>query len=235
MSFIDPFFCLTAWIGSGANGLFLFAGPLAAALTNRFGCRSVTIVGGLLCSVGLLCTSLATKTFHYYLAYSLLFGLGGCFVRTSCFLVMAKYFWRRRALGTGLLSSAGGLGLFALGPINQQLINSMGMDNSYKVLAGLCLVIIAAAWAFHPNVEAEEGHLEHNIEQEIVEPRKAKFTIDCSVWKVPAYVVMVITFTIGIMGITVPPQHLVSKLTAPTGSATYMKCGSHSAWLLWKK
>lgn len=39
----------------------LLSGPLASALTDRFGCRAVTIAGSIVAAIGLFLTSLSSK------------------------------------------------------------------------------------------------------------------------------------------------------------------------------
>ena len=166
-----------------------------------------------MCSVALFLSSFATNIVHYYFTYSLLFGLGGCCVRTSCFLITAKYFHKRRSLATGILSAAAGIGLFIFGPFTQLLLDVLGLAGTYRVLAIPCLAICVCALTFHSNVEAEETYNFCNVPNE--EPCEIKKTIDCSVWKIPAFVVLVITFMFGVLGVTVPPLHLVSSLCIP--------------------
>ena len=203
----------TAWIGSIAFALVFFAGPLAGSLSDRFGCRVVCIAGGLMCSVALFLSSFATNIVHYYFTYSLLFGLGGCCVRTSCFLITAKYFHKRRSLATGILSAAAGIGLFIFGPFTQLLLDVLGLAGTYRVLAIPCLAICVCALTFHSNVQAEGTYNLCEIPNE--EDCDTRKIIDCSVWREPVFVVLVITFMIGVLGIVVPPLHLVSSLCVP--------------------
>ena len=50
----------TAVIGSLFMATPLLSGPLASALTDRFGCRVVTIAGSIVASLGLFLTSLSS-------------------------------------------------------------------------------------------------------------------------------------------------------------------------------
>jgi MFS family permease len=51
----------TAVIGSLFMATPLLSGPLASALTDRFGCRAVTIAGSIVAAIGLFLTSLSSK------------------------------------------------------------------------------------------------------------------------------------------------------------------------------
>lgn len=46
--------------------LFLFAGPLSSLLVNRFGSRSVVILGGLMCGLSVAAASLADSIIYLY-------------------------------------------------------------------------------------------------------------------------------------------------------------------------
>lgn len=51
----------TAWIGSLLAAMPLLSGPIASWLTDRYGCRKVTIVGGLLAAIGFVLSSYTSK------------------------------------------------------------------------------------------------------------------------------------------------------------------------------
>ncbi len=49
----------TAWIGGLLMAIPLLSGPLASSLTDRYGCRRVTIAGSLLSALGFLLSSVS--------------------------------------------------------------------------------------------------------------------------------------------------------------------------------
>lgn len=51
----------TAWIGSLFMSIPLLSGPLASSLTDRYGCRKVTIVGSILAALGFVLSSISSK------------------------------------------------------------------------------------------------------------------------------------------------------------------------------
>lgn len=55
----------TAVIGSLFMATPLLSGPLASSLTDRFGCRAVTIAGSIVAALGLFLTSLSSKEFPF--------------------------------------------------------------------------------------------------------------------------------------------------------------------------
>lgn len=59
----------TAWIGSLLAAMPLLSGPIASWLTDRYGCKNVTIVGGLLAAFGFVLSSYTSK-FQTFSAFS---------------------------------------------------------------------------------------------------------------------------------------------------------------------
>ena len=63
---------LTAWVPSIMTGVTYGIGPIASGLTNKYGCRSITIIGTLFASLGLLTSVFATSV------VTLFFTIGIC-------------------------------------------------------------------------------------------------------------------------------------------------------------
>ena len=208
-------------------GLSYFAAPVAGHLSDRFGCRIVTILGSLTCALSLLVTSFAKSITHLFLSYGLLFGLGAACVRTCTFLVAAKCFYRRRSLATGLVSSGTGLGIFICGPIVQELLDAIGLHNTYRFLIAFALVVCVLAGTF-PSIVKEVEEVDKKLEdqvdkeqaihtkekQKLCLPRRKMF--DCSVWKTPRFTVVTIAYAVVVLGDYVPLMHLVSVADAYT-------------------
>lgn len=56
--------------------LRLLLGPVGSALSTRWGARPVVMIGGLLTSLGFLCSAFAGSLLHLYLALGVLAGRG---------------------------------------------------------------------------------------------------------------------------------------------------------------
>lgn len=59
----------------------MFPGPLCSVLVNRFGCRPVMMVGGLLASLGMILASFSTSIIHIYLTTGVITGETTCSLR----------------------------------------------------------------------------------------------------------------------------------------------------------
>ena len=218
----------SAWIGSLAIALTLFPAPLVGRLSEKFTCRVVVIVGGLLYVVGLTTTSFVHDIKVMSFTFSILTGLGSCCCRTSCFLMVAKYFKKRRSFATGSITMGPSLGMFIWGPVTQVLLDSIGWRNTFRVMALSCTLIFIFAITFNPNIEEKDKILEsenpcqehseqnnqddNDSESVKVEIRKEKLKIlDLSVWRIPQYCILVASFTLMFMCRFVPNVHLVSN------------------------
>lgn len=187
-------------------------------MSERFGCRVVTIFGGLTCALGLFITSLAKTINHMFFSYSLLFGLGASCVRTCTFLIAAKYFHRRRSFATGVVSSGPGIGMFVYGPLIQKLLDWIGLQNTYRALTGFSLLVCLLAGTFSPNVEEEKEEYKCQMETSQGEndgsENKTSFSwrnvLNCSAWKTPTFTIITISYTVIALGDYVPLTHLVS-------------------------
>lgn len=202
----------SAWIGSLASFLVFFSSPVAARLSEKFGCRFVTMIGALSSTVGFILASFAKRIVIYYFTYSLFVGFGACCIRVSSFLVVAKYFHKRRPFATGILTSAAGLGLFVFAPLTQVLLDSFGLENTLRILAGIVFVIGIPAIAYDPNVqENEPNESTAQLEEEDCNERKKTRIVDCSVWTVPTFTVFALAFMMDRFGGSSVRVHLVSS------------------------
>ena len=205
-------------------GLSYFAAPAVGRMSDCFGCRVTTICGSLLCALSLFATSFAKSISHVFLSYGLLFGLGAACVRTCTFLVAAKHFNRRRSMATGLVSSGTGLGIFAFGPIAQELLGVLGLQNTYLVLAGFALFVCVLAVSFPSTTEDTEEKYDKCINKHVhndqgaYSEKKLKTCFqrwkifDCSPWRTPTFGIVTIGYAAVCLGDYVPLIHLVSTV-----------------------
>ena len=173
---------------------------------------------------GLTATSFVNDIEVMFFTFGVLTGLGSSFCRTSCFLMVAKYFNKKRSFATGSVTMGPSLGMFIWGPVTQVLLDSVGWRNTFRVMALSCTLVVLLAIPFNPNVEEKDKMLEDNCE-EMTEPNdqddddgsgkiqtgNKKFKIlDFSVWKIPQYCILVISFALMSMCRFIPSVHLVS-------------------------
>jgi monocarboxylate transporter, putative (fragment) len=144
----------TAWVGSLFISMPLLTGPLASALTDRYGCRRVTIVSGLLAASGFMLGYFATRLEHLFLAFSISgFGLSLCFV--TSIVIVAYYFEKRRSLSTGLAVCGTGVGACLFAPFTTYLLKNFSWRGTLLIFSGFFLNIIVFG-AFMRDLEVNE-------------------------------------------------------------------------------
>ena len=180
-------------------------------MSEKFSCRYVSIIGAVTSAVGLVLASFANNIIIYYFTYSLLLGFGSSCIRTSSFLVVAKYFDKRRPFATGILTSGAGLGVVVLAPVTRTLLDNFSLDNTFRFLAGIAFVGGIPALAFDPNVEQDNpNESDSPLEEEGSHMEgTTKIIVDCSVWKVPAFIVFALALMMDRFGGAITRIHLV--------------------------
>lgn len=129
----------TAWIGSLFMAMPLLSGPIASFLTDRYGCRKVSIVGSLLAAGGFVISAFVNSMEVLFFTFGVLagFGLSLCYV--AAVVIVAYYFEKRRSFATGLSVCGSGIGTFIFAPLTQILLDEYGWRGTTLILAGLFL------------------------------------------------------------------------------------------------
>ncbi|CAH1954282.1 unnamed protein product [Acanthoscelides obtectus] len=132
----------TAWIGGVFMAMPLLSGPVASFLTDRYGCRRVTIFGALLASIGFIISSMANSMIVLCITFGILagFGLSLCYVASV--VIVAYYFDKKRSFATGLAVCGSGIGTFIFAPLIQLLLDEYGWRGTTLILAGLFLNLV---------------------------------------------------------------------------------------------
>ncbi|RZC37944.1 monocarboxylate transporter 13 [Asbolus verrucosus] len=129
----------TAWIGGVFMAMPLLSGPIASFLTDRYGCRRVTIFGSILASTGFIISSRANSMTVICITFGILagFGLSLCYVASV--VIVAYYFDKKRSFATGLAVCGSGIGTFIFAPFIQLLLKEYDWRGTTLILAGLFL------------------------------------------------------------------------------------------------
>jgi MFS family permease len=118
------------------------SGPVLGWLVERVGPRAVIAGGGLVLAAGLLAGAHITSVWHLYVALGLLAALGISAAGWVPAVVLIRG-WFPAHVGTaiGLASGGIGVGIFALVPLTQLLIESIGWRWTLRVMA-----VVVVAW-----------------------------------------------------------------------------------------
>lgn len=191
---------LVGYIGSMGLGMNFFFGPFTSALCDRFGCRSVAMLGGFISVAAMFATSFVTSLVPIYLTYSVMWGLGSSMSYVPTFLIVDKYFDRHRSLANGLITAGSAVGALVMGPTLNTLLERVGWRNTMRFLGGAACVMFFAAMTYRAPP----------VRKEVSSGKKKNRLIDLSVWQNRGFVVWALALGIFNLGYFVPYVYLVS-------------------------
>lgn len=125
---------------------------LAGKLNDKFGPRTVVVVGGAILGIGFFLVSTITSTMELYIYYGLIAGFGGGLVYLPPIATAPKWWPDRKALATGMAVVGLGLGSFIMGPLATYMINDPNIGNGSALpvfkYVGIAMFIMAIAAGF---------------------------------------------------------------------------------------
>lgn len=119
------------------------AAPIAGWIVDRFGLRTLTVVGMTAAALATLTASFATEIWHLYVALGIVMGFAGASLSgiLSASLIGRWFPAQRLGVALAVAWSAAGVGTMAMLPLAQHLIATEGWRHAYVVFA-----IISAAF-----------------------------------------------------------------------------------------
>lgn len=131
-------------------GLTLASGPIASAITNKFGCRVTTISGAIIATLGLFAASFSTSLEMVMISAGAICGIGFGLIYCPAIVIVTMYFEKYRALATGIAVCGAGVGTAVISPLQEYLIQHYSWQFCMRVNAGLALICIVAGLTFAP-------------------------------------------------------------------------------------
>lgn len=129
-------------------------GPFAGMAADRYGTARVIVVGAALYMAGLLWMALVDQPTGFVIGSGIL--IGGALACTA-FGAVSGIIGRtapeaKRSWAFGISSAAGSFGQFAMMPVEQQLISSVGWQHAFYLLAALVVAVMIpmAFWLREP-------------------------------------------------------------------------------------
>lgn len=129
----------TSWIGSLFVSVPLITGPIMSALVDKYGCRLMTIVGGLVSALGFVISWKVTHIGVMYLTFGILSGLGLGLCYVTVVVSIAFWFDKKRTLAVGLSAAGTGIGTFVFSPFTTYLMYEFHWRGTTLILAGTLL------------------------------------------------------------------------------------------------
>ncbi|XP_005112911.2 uncharacterized protein LOC101848490 [Aplysia californica] len=120
-------------------GIYLMVGPLVSALTNRFGCRLVIIVGSVVAGGAFMVSAFSPNVTVLILTYGVVGGIGFGMMYLPAIVSVSLYFESRRALATGIAVCGSGIGTFVLAPVTELLLLHYNWSWTLMILGAIIL------------------------------------------------------------------------------------------------
>jgi MFS family permease len=132
-----------SWVNSLAMVVTGLASPFAGIYVTRYGARKAIAAGGMLCVLCFVFASFHTHLWQLYVAYGVLFGLGGSLCgMLSMTTTINNWFVKKRPLALSVLLAAGGLGGLVMVSFIMAMINRFGWRNAYVLIAAMIFVLL---------------------------------------------------------------------------------------------
>ncbi|CAG2182529.1 unnamed protein product, partial [Oppiella nova] len=113
---------------------FYKSGVFVSGLTNRYGCRPITIVGSLISCVAFLLATVAPNSFVLLITYGIMGGVGFGLIYLPAIVTVGYYFTTKRAFATGIAVCGSGMGAFLFAPLCQWLLTVYDWKNALIIL-----------------------------------------------------------------------------------------------------
>ncbi|XP_077582889.1 monocarboxylate transporter 1a [Stigmatopora nigra] len=139
-----------SWISSIMLAVMYGGGPISSILVNKYGSRTVMMLGGCLSGVGLVAASFCNSVQALYFCIGVVGGLGLSFNLNPALTMIGKYFYKRRPIANGIAMAGSPVFLSTLAPLNTWFYDKFGWRGSFLILGGLLLNCCVAGSLMRP-------------------------------------------------------------------------------------
>lgn len=126
-------------IGSLFIATPLLAGPIMSALVDRYGCRVMTMIAGILSTISFVLASISNSIEILCLTFGFMSGLAMGILYVTAVVSVAFWFDKKRNLAVALASSGIGFGTLIYSPMTHYFLQIYDWRNTIILLAGTLL------------------------------------------------------------------------------------------------
>ncbi|EDW01998.1 monocarboxylate transporter 14 [Drosophila grimshawi] len=151
----------TAWISSLYFSVPLLMGPIWSNLVDKYGCRKMTILSGIISGFGFAISSVCNSIEMLMVTFGIISGLGLGIGYVTAVVSIAFWFDKKRSFAMGIGASGTGIGTFVYARLTQYLVDSYGWRGATLILGGTILnACVCGALMRDPDWLIEENRLE---------------------------------------------------------------------------
>lgn len=196
-------FLFSAWVTAMASGSMHAFGMVPAVLGERLGFANVILLGGVTCTVGLVSSSFAPNIYTLYLTYGLVWGFGSCLCYCTALFLLPHLFRDHIGLANGIVFLGAPVGTLVLSTVIQKLLSEIGLAMTFRVLAGVQLVLVFCGFVTKLIISLGLSQLDFK--------NMKKTSFDWSIFKNKGYVILSVSLFVFMPAYLVPYVHLVSR------------------------
>jgi len=174
-------------VTAGAMSVFILThgifGPFAGRLVEKFGPTQLMMIGALVMAAGLLLTSQINQWWQLYITFGVVtaVGLGACGWVPSVIL-SERWFPHKVGTALGIVTSGIGVGIFAVVPLTNFLIETVQWRHAFQILAGMVVIIIWPAAFFilrlpASSADSTDGEVNMDETEDAQPTRQANWTV----------------------------------------------------------
>ncbi len=186
-------------------GLYCFMFLPSSVFIDLFGSRKIAVFGACLSTIGLLLSCLVRYLSYYLLTYSIFFGIGNALLLQSTLQILPHYFSKRIGFATGLMNSCGSVFTLGILIITAKSFQSVGLHNTFLILAALSSITIIAASTFKSVLQPNS-----NINDKLSTRIKESFAI--SILKKRELIIWIVSSCLSLLGFAITNVTIVSYL-----------------------
>ncbi|MEQ2251065.1 hypothetical protein ILYODFUR_007144 [Ilyodon furcidens] len=203
----------TSWVSSTTIAMFHIGAPAASALTLQFSQRAVIIVGGLVCTLGMLLASLDLSLPWLYLTMGVLEGTGISFSWIPAISMVNHYFSRWRPIAYAIASSGECVFAIVFSPLFKWLIEMYSWQGTLLIIGGLQFNLCVCGALMRPleaNWDASQKTSKEGAEENAAAlPSKKKAVFQCCLLKKPELLLYILFAIFAAAGFFTPALYLV--------------------------
>lgn len=156
----------SSWIPALCYFLYSSLGPVSSILSVKYSYRTVTLLGAVSASLGMILSFWASSVGYLYISYGVLVGIGAGLSFPPTVYIVTSYFVKLRGLANGLCISGSALGSIILPPVLRWLLEAYGYRGSCLIMGGITLNVLVGALFYEP------------VEQHMVRVPRARQALD---------------------------------------------------------
>lgn len=146
-----PFLCdafdwsreFVSWAQTTAMIVIGLTGPFAGIFIAQYGPRRAIVVGNTLSASCFILMGFLSGPWQLFLAYGVLFGLGGSLGGMLPITTIANnWFVRKRSLALSFVFTAGGIGALVLVNLTMKMINHLGWRSTYLMIGAITILLL---------------------------------------------------------------------------------------------